>query len=72
MLSAAEASMDAAAEDDAARRRNRAKLYAPPRGTPRASAGGRARPAGGGMDLSAARALMAQMVAEDATLSRSG
>lgn len=68
MLAAAEAAMDMAAEDDAARQRNKAKLYAPPRGE-RLRAGpnsGRPRPAGAGMDLNAARAMMAAVSAEDA------
>ncbi|WP_413808109.1 hypothetical protein [Streptomyces sp. OE57] len=51
MLNAAEAAIDAAAEDDAERARNRAKLYAPPAGAGRAGASrpgaraGAARPA---------------------------
>lgn len=60
--------MSMAAEDDAERQRIRAKLYAPPRGSARRrtpAAAGQARP-GGGMDLAAARAMMAQVAAEDA------
>lgn len=64
MLNAAEAAMDAAAEDDAERARNRAKLYAPPKGS--RFAGGRRRPPGMGMTAAQAQALTAQMAAEDA------
>lgn len=66
--------MEAAAEDDAERQRNRAKLYAPPPGHTRAQTGtGRARPARTGLDLAAARALMSQVASEDAKLAgRSG
>jgi len=67
MLAAAEAAMDMTAEDDAERQRNRAKLYAPPSNARRRSAGaGQSRPTAGGMDLAAARAMMAQVAAEDA------
>ncbi|MCF3960607.1 hypothetical protein [Streptomyces fuscigenes] len=81
MLNAAEASIDASAEDDGERTRNRAKLYAPPagavrRGTQRAGvtrpATGASRPSAppgqGGMSRSHAQALMAQLAAEDARL----
>jgi hypothetical protein len=85
MLNAAEAAIDASAEDDAERARNRAKLYAPPagagvpRGARRAGTGARrpSRPsaaaapaeAGGGMTRGRAQALMAQLAAEDGRLS---
>lgn len=60
--------MDAAAEDDAARARNRAQLYAPPKGARRRpSEGARPRTAAR-MDPSQARALMSQAAAEDARL----
>lgn len=76
MLAAAEAAMDMAAEDDAERQRNRARLYAPPREARRrpVAGTGRARPAAGGMDLNAARAMMTAVAAEDAkvTARRSG
>lgn len=68
MLSAAEAAMDQAAEDDAERRRNRARLYAPPGGRSRAPDGRRVRPPGMGMNRSQAQALAAQLAAEDARL----
>jgi hypothetical protein len=72
MLNAAEASIDQAAEDDAERQRNRAKLYAPPRGY-RPPPGKRVR-VPGGFTASQARALAQQVAAEDArfTGSRSG
>ncbi|MFI9026297.1 hypothetical protein [Streptomyces sp. NPDC053560] len=66
MLNAAEASMDAAAEDDAERRRNKAKLYAPPKGE--RSRDRRGRPPGMRMDRASAQALAAQFAAEDARL----
>jgi hypothetical protein len=75
MLNAAESAMDAAAEDDAERQRNRTTLYAPPRSARRqATSGARPRPAGPRMDLNAARALMSQVASEDARLTsrRSG
>ena len=65
LLNAAEAAIDQAAEDDAERARNRARLYAPPKGTPRIR--GQARP-GMAMNRSQAQALMAQMAAQDAQL----
>jgi hypothetical protein len=65
MLSAAEASMDAAAQDDGERARNRAKLYAPPKEAQRAGRRG-GRPAAQGMSLDQAQALMAAVAAEDA------
>ncbi|MFC7791429.1 hypothetical protein [Streptomyces cinereoruber] len=67
MLSAAEASMDVTAKDDAERAANRARLYAPPKG--REVEGGRRRPPA--MKASEAQALMARLAAEDARL-RSG
>jgi hypothetical protein len=72
MLAAAEAAMDMAAEDDAERQRIRAKLYAPPRGE--RARGARGRPAAARVDAGQARALMAQVAAEDAQLAsrRSG
>lgn len=66
MLSAAEASIDAGAEDEAERARNRAKLYAPPKG--REKQARRARPAATNMDRSQAQAMMARLAAEDARL----
>lgn len=67
MLSAAEASIDQSAEDDAERQRNRAKLYAPPNGY-RAEGGRRVRPPGMGMPRNQAQSLAAQLAAEDAQL----
>jgi hypothetical protein len=74
MLSAAEAAIDAGAKDDQERQRTRARLYAPPRGqrpTPRAAGG---QPAGRGMSLAQAQALMASVAAEDSQITggRSG
>ncbi|WNI20287.1 hypothetical protein [Actinacidiphila sp. ITFR-21] len=68
MLNAAEAAMESAADDDAERARNRAKLYAPPRGTRRGGGGRRVRPPGAGLDMASAQALAAQLAAEDARL----
>lgn len=67
MLNAAEAAMDAAAADDAERARNRARLYAPPRGTTRrrAAVGGTRPPTVSRAD---AEALLAQVAAEDSRL----
>lgn len=60
--------MDMAAEDDATRARNKAQLYAPPKGVRRRSAEeGRPRTAAR-MDPGQARALMAQAAAEDGRL----
>jgi len=59
--------MDMAAEDDAARQRNRAQLYAPPKGALRPAGGGRPRSAAR-IDPGQARALMAQVAAEDGGL----
>jgi len=70
MLNAAEAAMDAAAEDEAARERNRATLYAPPDGARRGPDGRRPRAPGRGLDMAAAQALAAQVAAEDANLTR--
>ncbi|MDX3237205.1 hypothetical protein PV392_16305 [Streptomyces sp. ME03-5709C] len=74
MLAAAEAAMDAAAEDDAERARNRARLYAPPGGKRRRRAedGQRAAPGPGAMRMTDAQALMAQLAAQDAQLTRGG
>ncbi|MGA5202818.1 hypothetical protein [Streptomyces variegatus] len=78
MLAAAEAQMDAAAEDEQERTRNRAKLYAPPervrRRAPRSPDAPRPKPAAGGMTVEGAQALMAQLAAQDAQLTgrRSG
>ncbi|MFD8509721.1 hypothetical protein ACFV27_01045 [Streptomyces antimycoticus] len=76
MLAAAEAQMDAAAEDDAERARNRAKLYAPPAENRRRRrpSGEPPRPVAGGMSLDQVQALMSQMAAQDAqfTGGRSG
>lgn len=66
MLNAAEVAMDQAAEDDAERARNRAKLYAPPDGGRRG--GRRVRPPGMRMDRAQAQSLAAQLAAEDAQL----
>lgn len=55
--------MDQAAEDDAERARNRARLYAPPKGR-RPEPGQRRR--GTGMTLAQAQALTAQLASEDA------
>jgi hypothetical protein len=64
MLNAAEAAIDQAAEDDAERQRNRAKLYAPPRGSQ-----ARRRPVPGmSMSRTRAQSLAAQLAAEDAKL----
>lgn len=63
--------MDAGAEDEAERDRNRAKLYAPPQGVGgRGRGAGRRlmRPPGTRLDASGAQALMAQLAAEDARL----
>ncbi|MFI5629230.1 hypothetical protein ACIA8E_07585 [Streptomyces sp. NPDC051664] len=68
MLNAAEAAMEAAAEDDAERQRNRAKLYAPPGGRRRTPAGRQASPTGAGLDMARAQSLAAQLAAEDANL----
>jgi hypothetical protein len=59
--------MEASAADDAERARNRAKLYAPPKGMTRrqAAAGGGVPPA---MSRDQAAALVAQVEAEDARL----
>ncbi|MER6632332.1 hypothetical protein ABT301_29630 [Streptomyces sp. NPDC000987] len=67
MLNAAEAAMDAAAQDDTERARSRAELYAPPKGVP-ARSGPSGRPRAAALDLGEARALMASMAAEDAGL----
>ncbi|GGZ73312.1 hypothetical protein GCM10010389_08630 [Streptomyces echinoruber] len=67
MLNAAEAQLAAGAKDDSERARQRAELYAPPKGhRARAGAPGRSRPAG--MGLGDARALIAAMASEDARL----
>ncbi|EMF20426.1 hypothetical protein H114_32824 [Streptomyces gancidicus BKS 13-15] len=68
MLAAAEVSMDAAAEDDAARERNRARLYAPPARERRRT--DRQQPARTGMSLDDVRAMMANVAQEDAQLTR--
>lgn len=64
MINAAEAAMDASAEDDAERARNRARLYAPPKGMRRAR--GQERPVGVSMNRGQALGLMAQLAAQDA------
>lgn len=66
LLNAAEAAMDQAAEDDAERQRNRAALYAPPKGVRRRPSGGGTRRGADGISTGDARALMSQMAAEDA------
>ncbi|WP_437020675.1 hypothetical protein [Streptomyces sp. enrichment culture] len=68
LLSAVEARLDASAEDDGERQRNRAKLYAPPPGHVKKQAAGRVR--GQGMDLESVRAMMSQMSAQDAQIGR--
>jgi hypothetical protein len=60
--------MDQAAEDDAERQRNRAKLYAPPKGASRRPSGGGLRRGAAGLSAGDARALMSRMAAEDARL----
>lgn len=60
MLSAAEAQMDAAAEDDAERARNWARLYAPPKGARRSRT-----PQAGAMTREQAMQLAQQVSAED-------
>ncbi|RWZ77869.1 hypothetical protein EQK42_00640 [Streptomyces albidoflavus] len=67
MLNAAEAAIDASAEDDAERQRHKVKLYAPPAGE-RSARGRRARAPGLGFDRAGAQALAAQLAAEDARL----
>lgn len=57
--------MDQAAEDDKERARNRAKLYAPPKGV---KPGGQSRRPGATMNQDQAQALMAQLAAQDAQL----
>lgn len=57
--------MDQAAQDDAERQRNRAKLYAPPKGY--AKQRGAARRALG-RDRASVQAMLAQVAAEDARL----
>src|SRR5690606_27417883 len=69
MLNAAAAAMDMAAEDDAARERNTARLYAPPRGARKPGGGGQ-RPARTGMSMDQVRAMMASVATEDAQLTR--
>ncbi|MFF4292081.1 hypothetical protein ACFY0N_00320 [Streptomyces vinaceus] len=67
MLNAAEVSMDQAAEDDAERAKNRARLYAPPKSQRRP--GGRRPPVPGvSMTAAQAQALTAKLAAEDARL----
>ncbi|MFJ6014453.1 hypothetical protein [Streptomyces sp. NPDC092952] len=68
MLSAAEATLEQGAEDDAERQRIRARLYAPPKGQGLAK---RVRPPGGGMTMSQAQSLAAQLAAEDARVTGS-
>lgn len=69
MLNAAEAAMDQAAQDDTERARNRAKLYAPPKGV-KLDRRQRQR-AGMSMNRGQAQALMSQLAAQDARLGRS-
>ncbi|MGW3971220.1 hypothetical protein ACWEFD_18210 [Streptomyces ardesiacus] len=73
MIAAAEAAIDASAKDDQERARNRARLYAPPKGYGRPAAAGE-RPARAGMSLDQVQAMMASVAAEDAQLNggRSG
>lgn len=65
MLSAAEATLEQGAEDEGERRRIRAKLYAPPKGSQPQRV---ARPPGMGLGMGDAQALAAQLAAEDARL----
>lgn len=65
-MSAAEATLEQGAEDEAERRRIRAKLYAPPKSI--RGEGRRVRSAATSMDGGQAQALMAQLAAEDARL----
>lgn len=65
LLNVAEALLERVAGDDAERERNRARLYAPPTGKTRA-AGGRAAVRPAPMTVEQARALAAQLAAEDA------
>ncbi len=57
--------MDQGAEDDAQRKRNRAKLWQPPHGF-RPPPGQRVRVPGSGMTANRAQQLMQEMAAEDA------
>jgi hypothetical protein len=66
MLNAAEAAMDQAAADDGERQRNRARLYAPPKGA--APEVRRQARAAMGMSRAQAQALTSQLTAEDAKL----
>lgn len=66
MLSAAEATLEQGAEDEAERQRIRSKLYAPPAGYRTRQR--RARPPGMGMSWAQAQAMAAQLAAEDARL----
>lgn len=68
MLNAAESSMDQSAEDDGERARNRARLYAPPKSVKRGR--GQQRHPATVMQAGQARALMAQLAAQDAQLAR--
>lgn len=63
--------MDMAAEDDGERQRNRSRLYAPPAGVAKRDAS-RARAAGAGMTGGQARAMVAQLAAEDAKYGTAG
>ncbi|MFC8723775.1 hypothetical protein [Streptomyces bacillaris] len=73
MLNAAEARIYGAAEDEAARERARANLYAAPRAsTPRGEGEVRAAPPRAQMGMAQAQALMAQMAAEDSRLGGRG
>lgn len=65
MLNAAEAAMDASAEDDAERERNRARLYAPPPEVLRQRRQGSTRT---GVPRSQVMDMMSQMAAQDAAL----
>ncbi|BBA98370.1 hypothetical protein RVR_4524 [Actinacidiphila reveromycinica] len=69
MLSAAEATLEQGAEDEADWRRIKAKLYAPPKG--QRGPQRRARPPGMGMDMGQAQSLAAQLAAEDARMTGS-
>lgn len=66
MLNAAEAAMDAMAEDDAERESNRARLYAPPPQLARRRGRGGGRRVG--MSRSQVMDLLGQVAAEDAAL----
>lgn len=69
LLAAVEVRLEQGAEDEKAWRKTRQQLYAPPPEVLRAERAG-ARPRQTGMDVAAARALAAQVAAEDAGYAR--